>query len=73
MHVARAMYIISIKYIYTFIYTIEFDGSTGLSGSRLFGHAECWKVNNNVNTGWYQDWIRQVSGVIVIDCEILII
>ena len=60
-------------YLHIYLHNIEFDGSTGLSGSRLFGLAECWEVNNNVNTSRYQDWIRQVSGVIVIDYEILII
>ena len=48
-----------------YLHNVEFDGSTGLSGSRLFGHAGCGEVNNNVNTSWHQDWIRQVCGIIV--------
>ena len=60
------IYILTDILVHTFIYHVEFDGSTRLSGSRLFRHAECWEVNNNVNTSRHQDWIRQVSRVLLL-------
>ena len=41
--------------------------------NRVFGHVGCGEVNNNVNTSWHQDWIRQVCGIIVIHLDNLIV
>ena len=61
-HLLCYIYILADTWSHIYLHNVEFDGSTGLSGSRLFGHAGCGEVNN---TSWHQDWIRQVCGIIV--------
>ena len=65
-HLLCYIYILGDTRSHIYLHNVEFDELTGLSGSRLFGHAGCGEVNNNVNTSWHQDWIRQVCGIIVI-------
>ena len=72
-HLLCYIYILAGTWSNIYLHNVEFDESTRLSGSWLFGHAGCGEINNNVNTSWYQDWIRQVCGIIVINNEILVI
>ena len=64
-HLLCCIYILADTWSRIYLHNAEFVEPTRLSDSQLFGHAGCGEVNNNVNTSWHQDWIRQVCGIMM--------